>query len=1064
MESYKQLLGYINKNYKNFIFVALFYSLWLACKYAQAFDPSLQAFPGRMIGEATLNAYDIGKRIHVFYYSGLIFFFSMAAFSFINWRISLLSSHFLSSAEAQIINYTSLAGITFYFFGLWTKSFDSSFELIYCIQKAALTGFALKWLLLKNKPQSKELSVSFYAIAFVLGFSVFFLLNEFAVLSGWFPTLDLLVTLFISVVLLLLFAVFKVKNKTGLESCQWLNRLFFLLIPLAVIPVLSFFKDEVYLILNRHEVYYLSPRKLYLFFLLCVAVIIFLRYKKLQKGTIAVLKNNGQLVALRYLPLLVISLTTYTFYSPFVELSNEMFESGNRFLPLMEFSKFGVVPIFEKFNSHVLSELFFGGLYAFFNGMHSREMYIYEFFYQVFWAFMVYSFMYRLSRNAYAALFLVLLFPLMDTLLSDYVIISLLAIFMCDKVLREPASFKNYFLLISCFTFLVLWRIDIGYPAAVAGCAVLLVYRISREQFVISWKILFKALAVLLGGMLALLLAIGWYRDINVFEKLWSGLNYLASAQTYGLTSFGDASKVQYQVQYFVFPLVMLLGLGGMLVFFKKLNITRSQRFIYAAFLFMIVYYFVNFQRGLVRHSFIEGHDNGLSSFAFFIFSGSVFLLCYKHSGVSRLVAFVVLATFLLMNYKFPVMTDFQNLYSKTAEKTKTFSAIEPKPGIVRCIDTSNFEETHFGDFKRLIATHLTEKQTFIDFSNLPMLYYFTGKISPSYFYQNPLTIHNEYLQKKFISGLSQYDAPLIVFSNFPENWWDNVDGVPNTMRHYRLAEYFYQHYEPFVIVNNLCVWKKTDFKPEWKENFIFQYTKTRDSLEALPERISFRGTRKEGKKYSCYICSDNGVPEIKLATKAGSRMIKADLVNPANHMSFYILPDEGAEYSVEIANNKSIRWLTINEADYINDFYSFYPQTDDLKQLPYIWGNYDDSLSAEKMLADLSPASFSLLENNIKYFNFNKAIDKTSGNTIFLSLEAGNEEPQLIELLYGSSENGYKGAYKFTVPPGSGERSFAVRISSQYNWYDPSVDYIALVSRSAKAITVKKLQLLKAQ
>ena len=1059
MESYKQLRGYINKNYKDFIFVALFYSLWLVFRYAQSFDPTLEAFPGRMIGEATFNAYDIGKRIHVFYYSGLIFFFSMAGFSLISWRISLFSPRFLRSSEAQIINYTSFAGITFYFFGLWTKSFDSSFELIYCIQKVALAGLALKWLLLRNRPRSAAADVSFYAIAFVLGLSVFFALSEFAVLSGWFPAPDLLVTLFITVVLLLLFTLFRIRNRTAEEGEQWLNRLFFLMIPLAVIPVLSFFKDEIYLILNRHNIYFFSPRKLYVIFLFCMAMIMFLRYKKLKNGKISSLKSNEQLTALRYLPLLVVSLATYTFYSPFVEINNEMFEAGNRFLPLMEFSRFGVVPVFEKFNSHVLSELFFGGLYAFFNGMHSREMYIYEFLYQVFWAFMVYMFMLRLSRSAYAALFTVLLFPIVDTLLSDYVIISLLAVFICDKVIREQASFKNYLLLISCLVFLVLWRIDIGYPAAVAGCAVLFVYYISREQFAISWKLLFKAVAVLLGAMLVFLLILGWIRNINVFEKLWSGLNYLASAQTYGLSNFGDASKMQYKMQYFVFPLVMLLGLGAMLVFFKRLNVTRSQRFIYASFLFMAVYYLVNFQRGLVRHSFIEGHDNSLSAFAFFIFSGSVFLFCYKRSRVSRFIAFTALATFLVMNYKFPAVTEFQNLYAKAAQKTASFSAIEPKPGIVRCIDSSNFEETHFGDFKKLVANSLTENQTFIDFSNLPMLYYFTGKISPSYFYQNPLTIHNEYLQKKFISDLSQYDAPLIVFSNFPETWWDNVDGVPNTMRHYRLAEYFYRNYTPFAIANNLCVWKRNDLKADLKERVVFSYNRDADSVRTGP--VVCRIAQSDGKKYVLTLRFNNAAPEIKISAKGSSRMIRPDYSSDADHTAYYILENAGG-LSADVADGENVRSLSITESDYIPDFYSAYPQTDELQQLPYLWATYDDSLAAEKTLLNLTPSPVSLRENNMNYFNFSSSIDKASGNTVLVSLDVDNDTPFSMELLYGSTQQGFKGAYKFTVPAGTGERSFALRVSSQYNWYNPTVDYVALVSRTNKVIALKKLELLK--
>ena len=81
----------------------------------------------------------------------------------------------------------------------------------------------------------------------------------------------------------------------------------------------------------------------------------------------------------------------------------------------------------------------------------------------------------------------------------------------------------------------------------------------------------------------------------------------------------------------------------------------------------------------------------------------------------------------------------------------------------------------------------------------------------------------------------------------------------------------------------------------------------------------------------------------------------------------------------------------------------------------------------------------------------------------VFISLETENTEPLQIDLMYGSSKNGFKGSFGFKIPPGQGERNFAVRISSQYNWYDPSVDYIALVSRNNKNIMLKKLELLKA-
>ena len=128
---------------------------------------TLLSFPGRMIGEATMNGYDISKRIKTFYYTGIIFFLSVLFFMIILWIISRYSERFLKSSELKIFNYSSIAGITFYFFNLWTQSYGSSFELIFCIHKIVLVGFALKWVFFKNKPATELIDVSFYSISFV---------------------------------------------------------------------------------------------------------------------------------------------------------------------------------------------------------------------------------------------------------------------------------------------------------------------------------------------------------------------------------------------------------------------------------------------------------------------------------------------------------------------------------------------------------------------------------------------------------------------------------------------------------------------------------------------------------------------------------------------------------------------------------------------------------------------------------------------------------------------------------------------------------------------------------
>ena len=160
----------------------------------------------------------------------------------------------------------------------------------------------------------------------------------------------------------------------------------------------------------------------------------------------------------------------------------------------------------------------------------------------------------------------------------------------------------------------------------------------------------------------------------------------------------------------------------------------------------------------------------------------------------------------------------------------------------------------------------------------------------------------------------------------------------------------------------------------------------------------------------------------------------------------------------------ENILSLNFIECNFVPDFYSSYSRTNDLKSLPYIWATYDKAFLKEKELLNLLPFPLFLKGNKIEYFNFKNIIDKNSGNLISISLDVDNDEDYMMDLLYGSSKTGYKGSYKFLIPAGKGLRTFAVRISSQYNWYSTDVDYIALLSKAGKDLSLKKLLILKAE
>ena len=80
------------------------------------------------------------------------------------------------------------------------------------------------------------------------------------------------------------------------------------------------------------------------------------------------------------------------------------------------------------------------------------------------------------------------------------------------------------------------------------------------------------------------------------------------------------------------------------------------------------------------------------------------------------------------------------------------------------------------------------------------------------------------------------------------------------------------------------------------------------------------------------------------------------------------------------------------------------------------------------------------------------------------IGLLVDNSEDIAVDMMYGSSKNGFKGAFKFLIPPGKGLRNLALRLSTQKKWFDSDVDYVALVSKGKNAISLQKLILLKAE
>ena len=108
---------------------------------------------------------------------------------------------------------------------------------------------------------------------------------------------------------------------------------------------------------------------------------------------------------------------------------------------------------------------------------------------------------------------------------------------------------------------------------------------------------------------------------------------------------------------------------------------------------------------------------------------------------------------------------------------------------------------------------NLSEEQTFLDFSNNPMLYYYCQRSVPSYFCQSLQNTVTDFQQLSQLNKIDTSLVPIVIYQNIPRGWGDQTDDVPNNMRQYLIAEFIYQHYEPYTVINHKAIWTTKSFK-----------------------------------------------------------------------------------------------------------------------------------------------------------------------------------------------------------------------------------------------------------
>ena len=789
-----------------YLFASVFYSLIIIVSKVKSATFVLHDFKGRSISVATADNYDVTARVNLYFHCLILFIILILIFSLLQVFIKKK----ILESEINVLKYTSLIGIIFIALQVLNLKIDETLNLIFCVHIILLIKIIFRNSLKLSDNSNKVKDYELMAFAITISFSLFFLYKEFVFILKLQHVLNLFNFLIISGSLIICTTYFLLNKLKDRKNLMLL--ILKICAPLILIPLISVISNEVYFTLNNKGIFFIKNAYIYLTLISFLFFTVLLKFRKNKKNVDFKFASISKILGNYYFPFFILSLIAFFNYTNFIDTPHDMFELANKSLAVQQFYEFGKIPFINSFNSHTLSEIFFPFIYTFINGFKGFSFLAYNFVYPVISYLLVYFIIKNLTKNIYIALFFSLFFPFTETLLPSYFNIIILGIWIICRVVKNQTTW-NYLLFLFCLLFLIIWRIDIGVGVILAAIVSIVFVLINfKNEIHFKHNYFLKAFLYFSTLIIMIFSIILFYTHGEIIYKIKEVISYINSFQTYGIKELTYNEDSSYFAQYFIFPAIILSLLIYLIVFSKWISFHNNlHRNTFIIFVFLSVFYLMNFQRGLVRHSFVEQWDTALSSYAFFIISGSVYIFFKKNSSLNKFVLFVVLSSLIIFSFKFPKDSiDNNNPYQLIIEKTKNFSNFESSHSKIERVNSDDkYSDSTYVEICKFFQATLKNDETFIDFSNNPMLYFYSHKENPDYFNQSLICNHNEYLQKCFLKNISKYKIPYVVFSKCPEIWFDNVDGISNTIRHYRIAEYIFTHYKPFIILNNYCIWKE---------------------------------------------------------------------------------------------------------------------------------------------------------------------------------------------------------------------------------------------------------------
>lgn len=562
-------------------------------------------------------------------------------------------------------------------------------------------------------------------------------------------------------------------------------------------PLLTSCYYEMLNILNSHDVfvthtriYYAAVSLLYIF--LCAI------------GTIIIHKKKLCLSSWKRLafPVCILGLSLLSTQQPLSHVySADIFESANYSILISDFLQYGKIPIVSHYGGHMMSGVWQGFLYATLNRDNFGAIF------SPYWAYLemplitlLFFYFAKIYIGETQAFLSVLTLPLSGWAWSYYGLGMLLPL-AAAAFIREKSLSKGFCIWIS-FVWITLYRLDLGFAFFMATIISLSLYICVSRDWLAAKLLLISLLASVIAG-LAIWSLLCLQQQVNPILRFLEFVKVSSSNQTWAYNNIGDPGRIAFIWSYILIPFSVCFCIAQLVVAQRfRTSIPKDKWFFLIAF---GLSYIFNFPRGLTRHSLAENASSII------LWCALPFLSAFSCILVRKKQVFLPLLSIL-------IITSYTFFYSSTFNESplsaKLFLKIEQMTDEKRSVKKqrvifSQIMKDWCDSYKTVMDALLTDDETFLDFMNRSFVYSAIGRICPVYIAQTPLMLSGEFTQEMFIKEIQDYFdmVPLAILPLDNNRASFSVDGIPNSLRHYKLAEFIYEHYTPLCKYGDFAVW-----------------------------------------------------------------------------------------------------------------------------------------------------------------------------------------------------------------------------------------------------------------